>query len=76
MSIEINSWDSKTKLKVLKCPCCGGDPELKYIGNDFSKKRSIEIKCLKCRLKRKDSALTHSFLWLEEVCIRYWNKRF
>jgi hypothetical protein len=62
-------------MKLLPCPFCGCQPELKYIGNDRLKKRSITIKCPNCRIERTDSALRFGFEWLEGVVEKNWNTR-
>ena len=62
--------------EILPCPFCGGMPSIKYIGNEYTKKRAIEVKCHKCQVKRIDAALAHGFDWLEEIAIKNWNQRF
>lgn len=63
-------------MELKNCPFCGSDNiEVKHIGNDFSKKRKITIKCKKCRCQRTDAALSHGFDWLEGVATRNWNNR-
>jgi hypothetical protein len=61
--------------KLKPCPFCGSYPKVKHIGNDYTKKRSIEISCPKCRIKRTDNAFRFSFAWLEYAAVRNWNKR-
>lgn len=39
------------------CPFCGGKPKLSEIGNNATRKRSVEIKCSVCYAKRVDAAL-------------------
>ena len=60
---------------LLCCPFCGGEPKKTFIGNNFTKKRSIEIKCTSCRVKRVDAAIHHSHEWLDGVITELWNKR-
>ena len=62
-----------TELKT--CPFCGGRAEKKRIGNDYTRKRSIEIRCTQCRVKRVDGAIRHGFDWLDEVATKNWNQR-
>lgn len=72
---EIKSWFDGKKIKLMSCPFCGGEPDLQHIGNDYTKKRKIKIKCKKCRCERTDAALRHGFDWLENVAIKNWNQR-
>lgn len=60
---------------LLPCPFCGSQPKLQYIGNEWSKKRSIIIKCPECRITRTDSTIRFCFDWLEEVVKKGWNTR-
>jgi len=62
--------------KELKaCPFCGGEPQLKVIGNDYTKKRSVLIRCPKCRIQVTNSALRNSMEWLIDISIKEWNTR-
>lgn len=66
---------SKEKLK--DCPFCGNHPELKQKGNNFTKKRSVEIRCKNklCAARQITGALKYSLEWCEEIAIGKWNKR-
>jgi len=66
---DVNSSD------WLDCPFCGARPVVEHIGNDFSKKRCIKVKCSGCHVERTDSALRFGITWLEEVSQNAWNKR-
>ncbi len=57
------------------CPFCGTQPVKRFIGNEHTKKRSIEISCPKCRIKRTDAAFIQSHEWLDKVATRNWNQR-
>ena len=46
------------------CPFCGGEAVKIFIGNEYTKKRSVEIKCKKCRVKRVNAAIYHDHDWL------------
>ena len=63
--------------KLKPCPFCGCEPKLKYIGNEFTRKRSIEIKCsnINCRVTMVNGAIRFDFKWLEDVSIKAWNRR-
>jgi len=69
------SWDGKTDILLKECPFCGAEPEVKYIGNDYTKTRKIKISCPNCRINRFDASRTHSFDWVETVAAKNWNKR-
>ncbi len=59
------------------CPFCDAKPIVKYIGNDHSKSRKIEITCKnhRCRAKMVNAAMAHGFGWLEDVSMGAWNRR-
>ena len=63
------------RIVMLQCPFCGAEPEMMQIGNDYTKKRSVVIKCNRCRIQRKDSALRNSMDWLVDVAVKQWNQR-
>ena len=64
-----------TKLKP--CPFCGGEAEIKYIGNEHTKSRSAQIKCKTwgCGIKKTVSAMRFNIDWCEEKVIKAWNRR-
>ena len=57
------------------CPFCGDRPYVMPKGNMHTKKRSVTVKCKKCRIQRTDAALSHGFEWLYRVAADNWNKR-
>ena len=69
------SWDGEKEIQLLPCPFCGTIPEIRHIGNDYSKKCAIKIKCKKCRIERIDATLKFDFEWLETVAVKNWNER-
>lgn len=62
-----------TDLKM--CPLCGGLPELTTRGNNFTPKRSAEIKCTKCRLLLVVGAIQSSLDWAIDTVKNKWNTR-
>lgn len=73
--MSYKSYDNKRKIELLDCPFCGGKPQIMYTGNDRSKKRKMNIKCMGCRVQRTDATLMHDFEWLENICAEAWNAR-
>jgi hypothetical protein len=60
---------------MLSCPFCGGEPELIFIGNDYSKKRKVEIKCKVCRVTMVNAGIRSGSEQLAKWSIEAWNKR-
>lgn len=61
--------------KLMPCPFCGTIPAVREIGNEWTKKRSIVIKCPKCRCQRTDATMRFAFDWLRDVAAKNWNQR-
>ena len=57
------------------CPFCGSEPTITQIGNNFAKKRSIEIKCGECGVKMAQSAIRYDVEWLQFSISEKWNQR-
>ena len=45
------------------------------IGNDYSPKRKITIKCKKCQASTTNAAIRNDMSWLKKVSIDKWNTR-
>lgn len=60
---------------LLMCPCCGSEPILIFNGNNYTKSRSVTIKCQKCRLQRTDGVMRFDHEWCAKVSIEHWNHR-
>jgi len=73
--VKFKTWGGTNERELLPCPFCGGEPIVKYIGNNLTQARKIEIKCTRCRIKRIDATVRHSFDWLEDVAVGGWNQR-
>ena len=62
-------------IDLLDCPFCGAHPEVKHIGNAYTKSRKITIRCPSCRVERTDATIRFDFVWLERVAEEHWNQR-
>ena len=68
--------EARAAFEALKpCPCCGGEPELRYQGNDFTRSRKLTVRCKSCRLELTHAAMRHDFAWLESHILADWNRR-
>jgi len=72
--MKINNYDTELQ-ELLDCPFCGGRPIAYLQGNEYSKKRTITIKCEKCLVRRTTGAISQPNEWLEEKAIQLWNSR-
>ena len=70
-----DSGTSAGYVDLLPCPFCGGKPRKILRGNNYTKKRSITIKCQKCRIERTDAAIRFNHEWLDSIATGAWNKR-
>jgi hypothetical protein len=57
---RFKTWGGGSK-ELYECPFCGGEPQVKHIGNDYVKRRTIEVKCTSCRCCRRDGAIRYGF---------------
>jgi len=71
----VKSWKKGETYKLFPCPFCGGEPDVKYKGNDYTKTRKVTVKCKKCRCQRTDAAMRNGMEWLEEIAIKNWNQK-
>ena len=58
------------------CPFCGGEPKKIFIGNAYTKKRSVTIKCTKCFTEQRTGAIHQDHEWCDMKATEKWNKRF
>jgi Lar family restriction alleviation protein len=72
MAIPIG-W--KLDNELLPCPFCGGQPGIRSIGNDYTKDRGFDVKCLDCRMGRSDRVKMFSLEWLRPKVVEGWNRR-
>ena len=56
--------------KLLCCPFCGGEPEIKQIG-----RYRLWIGCKECLMGKKQKVFRYSLKWLAGKMIEDWNKR-
>lgn len=61
--------------KLKSCPFCGGVAEKIFIGNEYTKKRSVKIKCKKCFTYQITGAIIHDHDWCDKVATEKWNSR-
>jgi Zn finger protein HypA/HybF involved in hydrogenase expression len=64
-----------TKGELLPCPFCGGKAEKIFIGNDYTKKRSVHIKCTVCHTEQRTGAIVRSHQWCDYTATEKWNLR-
>ena len=64
-------------IKLKPCPFCGGAAEIKHVGNEHTKKRSVHIDCstFGCTVQIRVAAITQSHNWCKEKAIEKWNTR-
>ena len=68
------SWDGE-EIEITPCPFCGTIPEIIHIGNNYTRKKAVKVRCRKCRVARTTATLTQSFAWLEKAAVRNWDQR-
>lgn len=74
--MKIQRWNKDSEpIELLPCPFCGTEPNVKHVGNEYTKSRSLVIKCPKCRTEMKNSAIRFGFEWLENITAKSWNTR-
>ena len=60
---------------LLPCPFCGAVPFIMEAGNDYTKKRSMTIRCPKCHCKRTVAAIRNTASWVKDKSYEKWNSR-
>jgi len=61
--------------ELLHCPFCGCEPSLLFKGNNYTKTRSVTIRCTNCRVQRTDGGIRHNHEQVAKISIKSWNKR-
>lgn len=62
--------------ELKKCPFCGGKAEVICIGNNFTKKRSAQIKCTYCKSRGAEvGAIRNDIEWCIKTASLKWNER-
>ena len=72
------AWKGMRKGESMKdCPFCGSEAELIERGNEFTKRRQVDIKCSNklCRATMVNAALRMSMEKLKNVSIKAWDDR-
>lgn len=72
-NIEIQ--DGSLERLINNCPFCGKEPELITRGNDFTKKRSAEVKCKNCNVIMSVGAIYNNLEWAKNIVVDKWNER-
>lgn len=57
------------------CPFCGGESKMTLRGNNTTKKRSAEVRCIRCGTKQVTGAIRNDLKWCEIQAIEKWNER-
>lgn len=62
---------------LLPCPFCGGEAQLKRVGNDHTKKRAVHIGCstFGCTIEMRVAAIRYGHDWCEDKAREKWNTR-
>lgn len=60
---------------LLPCPFCGEYPEVRLKGNNATKKRSAEMRCIHCNISMVIGAIRNSLEWCESNLKDRWNRR-
>lgn len=79
VSVHLNGGLRDVEVDVKPCPFCGSAPRIKHIGNQNTRKQSIQFKCSNssCRVERTDSVLSRMNLidWMIPKSVEHWNRR-
>ena len=70
--------NNENKTELLPCPFCNSKARLVKIGNDHTKKRSVNIKCTNksCRIERTTGAIRFGHDFCEKEIVKHWNTRY
>lgn len=65
-------------IDLKRCPFCGGKPEIKHVGNDHTKKRSVHVCCstFGCTVEIRVATIKQpGHAWCEAKAVEGWNTR-
>lgn len=63
--------------ELLPCPFCGGEAEVNQIGNEYTRSRGFEVKCLTwgCVTKKRAMVIRQPLEKAREFAVSRWNQR-
>lgn len=67
--------NKSSEANIMDCPFCGGSVDVIRMGNNYTKRRSITLKCNRCRVSLTNSGIRMTLEELVEVSTIQWNQR-
>lgn len=64
-----------TQTELKPCPFCGGEAEMRNIGNEYTKTRGTKVWCSKCQVAKTVKAIRNTLAWTESHAIAAWDTR-
>jgi Lar family restriction alleviation protein len=67
----------REQIELKPCPFCGGEAEVNQIGNEHTKSRGFEVKCLTwgCSTKKRAMVIRQPIEKAREFAAAAWNRR-